>query len=56
MVYIKAAVTLHNYGIVRGEVLETQQNVVQEAANVEPCPAGGDGYAMRAHIVQTFFS
>lgn len=56
VVYIKAAVTLHNYGIVRGEVLKTQQNIVQQVANVEPCPAGGDGYAMRAHIVQTFFS
>lgn len=56
VVYIKAAVTLHNFGIERGEVLETQQNVVQQVADVDPRPAGGDGYAMRAHIVRTFFS
>lgn len=56
VVYIKAAVTLHNFGIERGEVLDTQQNVVQQVADVDPRPAGGDGYAMRAHIVRTFFS
>lgn len=41
VVYIKAAVTLHNFGIERREILETQQNVVQQVANVDPRPTDG---------------
>lgn len=41
MVYIKAAVTLHNFVIERREILETQRNVVQQVPNVDPRPTDG---------------
>lgn len=52
MVYIKAAVTLHNFGIERRKILETQQNVVQQVANVDPRPTDGSLLGFLAnHII-----
>lgn len=52
MVYIKAAVTLHNFGIESKEILEIQQNVVQQVADVDLRPTDGSllGY-LANHII-----
>lgn len=57
VVYIKALPLLCTTLVLKGgEVREAQQHVVQHVADVDPRPTGGDGYAPRAHIVQTFIS
>ncbi len=54
-IYTVACAVLHNIGILRGDILEPDEDIDIDPPHILP-GQHQDGAAMRMHIVQTFFS
>jgi hypothetical protein len=57
VIYITASVTLHNIGIERGDIINSDNLVINEEEEpMVAMPERQDGVAIRRHLVTTFFN